>query len=70
MFERTKDEAKGLHILVELRNAVIDQNLSGNPSARRDGLRVQFRCEGCLATPVLTIAQHKGQTHVMFASEQ
>jgi hypothetical protein len=66
VFERKEDEEKGVHVLVEQGKAVIDQNLSGNPSSRRDGLRIQFACEGCSARPVLTIAQHKGNTHVEF----
>jgi hypothetical protein len=36
------------------------RNESGNPSARRDGLRVFFWCEICPALPVLCLAQHKG----------
>jgi hypothetical protein len=31
-----------------------------NPSDRRGGITIQFWCEGCLARPVLKIAQHKG----------
>jgi hypothetical protein len=34
----------------------------GNPSSRRDGLTIQFWCEGCSSRPVLRIAQHKGST--------
>lgn len=36
--------------------------LSGNPSARRDGLRVHFWCEFCGDGLTLNIAQHKGVT--------
>lgn len=39
---------------------------SGNPSQRRDGLVISFRCEICSEEPddilELTIAQHKGTT--------
>jgi hypothetical protein len=31
-----------------------------NPSRRRDGIRIYFRCEDCDASVHLTIAQHKG----------
>lgn len=35
-----------------------------NPSTRRDGLTIDFYCEGCQKTSKLCIAQHKGQTLV------
>ena len=67
VFEREgEDKEKGVHVLVDRGSAVIDQNMSGNPSSRRDGLRVEFGCEGCSAQLVLTIAQHKGQTYLEF----
>ena len=37
---------------------------SRNPSARRQGLRVIFWCEGCAADLQLMISQHKGNTFV------
>lgn len=38
---------------------------SRNPSGRRDGLFIRFRCEICGGDDMeLTIAQHKGQTIV------
>jgi len=33
---------------------------SSNPSARRDGIAIQFWCEDCDQISELTIAQHKG----------
>lgn len=36
----------------------------GNPSSRRQGLRIGFWCETCDKQPSLTIAQHKGVTYV------
>ena len=38
-----------------------------NPSARRDGLTLEFWCEGCGQHPLLTIAQHKGRTVIQWA---
>ena len=35
-----------------------------NPSGRRDGLIVEFRCEGCDHRPKLAVVQHKGNTYV------
>ena len=37
---------------------------AGNPSVRRSGLRLHFRCEICGERFALAIAQHKGQTFV------
>jgi hypothetical protein len=41
---------------------------SQNPSSRRDGLAIQFSCEGCGGSAddliELTIAQHKGSTEI------
>ncbi len=55
--------------LVEVRDKianpdVIDNKDSGNPSLRRDGLVIEFRCEGCDSGLELTIAQHKGQSFI------
>ena len=36
----------------------------GNPSERRAGLKLHFRCEICGAKFAVSIAQHKGQTLV------
>ena len=36
----------------------------GNPSKRRDGLRILLSCENCGAVSGVTFAQHKGFTHV------
>jgi predicted RNA-binding Zn-ribbon protein involved in translation (DUF1610 family) len=36
-----------------------------NPSRRRDGLAIDFYCEGCGDAPIqLCIAQHKGATEI------
>lgn len=37
---------------------------SRNPSARRDGLAIEFTCETCPVISELTISQHKGHTLV------
>jgi hypothetical protein len=36
----------------------------GNPSSRRQGAAIEFNCEGCLNRIELTLAQHKGATHI------
>ena len=37
-------------------------DMTNNPSSRRDGVRIILRCELCDAITALTIRQHKGQT--------
>jgi hypothetical protein len=64
VFERGEDEEKGLHVTIENGAVTTNNNLSGNPSSRRHGLLVHFSCEGCKATPVLSLSQHKGNTWV------
>jgi hypothetical protein len=41
-----------------------ENNTSGNPSRRRDGLAVRFWCEQCGSVSELTIAQIKGASFV------
>lgn len=38
--------------------------IDGNPSCRRDGIRIELVCEDCHKKSYLTIAQHKGLTMV------
>lgn len=64
IYERGEDENSGLHVRVEGKQSTTDGNLEGNPSGRRNGITIQFWCEGCGAKPVMSIYQHKGQTFV------
>ncbi|MBA4067973.1 MAG: hypothetical protein C0501_30575 [Isosphaera sp.] len=66
VFERDEDDARGTHVTVTRAGAAADADLSGNPSERRQGLKVAFRCEGCWAVSTLALAQHKGHTFVEF----
>jgi hypothetical protein len=66
IFEREEDANTGIHISVTNDSIITDKDLVGNPSKRRHGLSIAFKCENCSATPVLTIAQHKGSTWVDF----
>jgi len=45
-----------------LTSEVVPSEGSGNPSRRRDGIRVAFSCEHCHGCFWLNISQHKGQT--------
>src|SRR5262245_50932045 len=64
VFERTEDAGTGLHVSVSAGSTTIDADLSGNPSARRNGIRVAFHCEGCGVELSLAISQHKGASFV------
>lgn len=44
----------------------INNDISGNPSTRRHGLAIKFVCEDG-HEQYLTIAQHKGQTRMIWA---
>lgn len=69
IFHQVDDTSKknGVHITVKgLAELKIDRDISRNPSARRDGVRMTFSCENCDVLSVLTIAQHKGNTFVEY----
>ena len=42
----------------------------GNPSWRRDGIRIWFECELCDQTSCMCIWQHKGQTYMDIESQE
>jgi hypothetical protein len=64
VFERAEDEETGLHVKVVGKSAAIDRSMGGNPSARREGMRITFECEWCGEITALSVAQHKGWTLV------
>jgi hypothetical protein len=64
IFEREEDAIVGVHVQVEDKAVRIDDDLTGNPSARRDGMLIRFTCETCDATPILQMSQHKGSKYV------
>ena len=66
VFERKEDEEKGLHVTIKGSEYFVDDDLTGNPSSRRNGLKVGFYCEMCDAISTLSISQHKGNTFVSF----
>ncbi len=76
VYARREDDGTGLHVRVDAGDRVrgpqkfgaveFDERLDGNPSSRRGGIAIRFRCEECRKTSVLTIAQHKGMTYVEF----
>jgi hypothetical protein len=43
---------------------ILPSAVSDNPSRRRDGIAIGFRCEDCGTHAELTMAQHKGQSRI------
>ena len=64
IFNRGEDAEKGAHFNVNGSQVTLDDNLAGNPSGRRHGLKIHLDCEQCAAESALCISQHKGCTFV------
>jgi hypothetical protein len=64
VFNRNReDSVDGLAIMIRDGAVTVSTNAQDhNPSARRNGIRIVFWCEGCNERSGLTIVQHKGQT--------
>ena len=68
-FEQLNEDfnKSGVHVTVKgYAQISVDCDMSGNPSHRRDGVKLTFWCEYCEKKSVLTIAQHKGNTFVEY----
>ena len=63
-----EDADHGLRLQSDQQSVQTTTDMTGNPSARRDGIEVEFWCESCHARPRLTIAQHKGATQVQWVN--
>lgn len=58
-----EDSTTGQHVVcAEGQSLVVDGEMAGNPSGRRDGVTVHLWCEVCGARSFLDLAQHKGHT--------
>ena len=72
VYDRGEDEAVVMQtVLINGRQTVsagVPNEGSGNPSARRHGLTIEFRCELCDEPVTLTVAQHKGQTSMRWSA--
>ncbi|MDM1765731.1 MULTISPECIES: hypothetical protein [unclassified Acinetobacter] len=62
IFERCEDETQGNHVQVLDDNIQVDRDLSRNPSPRRQGVSIHFKCESGSHSFIVDIYQHKGQT--------
>jgi hypothetical protein len=64
VFERYgEDNPLGIHATIKDVSLEVDSSMFRNPSSRRDGIRIEFCCEGCDEISVLQIVQHKGITY-------
>lgn len=67
VYDRAEDGAGVVRTEIDGSSVMVDAAASndGNPSARREGLAINFWCEGCGEAPLqLTIAQHEGSTEI------
>jgi len=62
VYEREDDSPGGRHILITQPYTTCNEDMTGNPSWRRHGLRIHLECEACGKTSKIAIHQHKGQT--------
>jgi len=62
---RCEDKWYGLHCVIDGTNMEVDIDAStGNPSERRNGIKIKFLCENCGCSTWLHILQHKGSTFI------
>lgn len=67
VFERQWEDAESGRVVDASYGRPIDMREDaehGNPSGRRNGIRIYFRCENCPHISVLAIYQHKGTEYM------
>ena len=67
VYERREDAENVMQTAIRnsvLISSTVPNAQSDNPSSRRDGLTISFWCEFCDSKPILTLAQHKGNTQI------
>jgi hypothetical protein len=69
VFGREEDAVMGLHSVITRQDITTNHSMKGNPSQRRDGIKIYFWCEGCSIFSILEIIQHKGMTYVRWQGE-
>jgi hypothetical protein len=70
IFQKEGESAGGVHTTAKLNETIVDENMDGNPSDRRNGLIWYYSCESCHGNfeeekpPFfeIHIEQYKGQT--------
>lgn len=70
-FDRREDSEKGLHVYAQLgKQLLVDDKMTGNPSQRREGIKIRFSCECCNGEiHTLNIVQHKGMTLMFWSAK-
>ena len=71
VFFRSEDCEQGIYagISGEAEMCMTQSSQKGNPSPRRDGIRVWFTCEHCPKHSSLAIIQHKGDTQMYWEAK-
>lgn len=67
VFERENEDAERgrmIDIMYTKPTETCDDAEHGNPSGRRNGIRIYFLCESCPHISVLAIYQHKGTEYM------
>jgi DNA-directed RNA polymerase subunit M/transcription elongation factor TFIIS len=65
IYNREKEDSnQGLAVQVTPEAVTTSDDLSGNPSARRNGVIIHFECENCSNRYELALHQHKGVTYL------
>lgn len=57
-----EDSERGIAVRTNGINVSQKDTMEGNPSGRRNGVTISFRCETCSSRLLLRVQQHKGQT--------
>lgn len=66
VFFRDEDADHGLYAGIggDSKMVITGTQMTGNPSPRRDGIRVYYSCEHCPKTSALILSQHKGDSEI------
>ena len=65
IFNRKEDAEDCNHVTVDGQASTIDRKIKGNPSLRRQGIKIYFECEdGCKFA--ICVIQHKGNTYIEY----
>jgi hypothetical protein len=67
-FWRTEDSKTGTRVRSHFLDTIVDNDMTGNPAPRRNGILINFDCEECDAKPILAIYQHWGNTYFKWES--
>ena len=66
-FNRSEDQVENIvSIDQETGEVSYDEKNYKNPSPRRQGLTIIFRCEFCAGLTLMKVWQHKGETKLAF----